>query len=65
MKTDDYYDQREEIEGQTPPWTEEEIECAELAEKVLWGTRHDEVVRKYKEGKPHKQFVIVTRGNTV
>jgi len=36
MKTDDYFDQREEIVGQTPPWTEDEIECAELAENILF-----------------------------
>lgn len=34
MKTDDYFDQIENLK-ETPPWTEQEIEIAELAEDLL------------------------------
>jgi hypothetical protein len=34
MKTDDYFDQTDDLK-ETPPWSEKEIEIAEIAEDLL------------------------------
>jgi|GEM_PF-3191019 len=47
MKTDDYFDQREEIVGQTPPWTEEEIECAKIAESIFFANECTKGTKEY------------------